>query len=95
MTTEADLLRECRASGQITDAQWEQHCAERPDLLDTSPPAPAPAPEEASLAGMLAALKFHPSASHINPDFRDLFNATLEQHFNEYQRNPTAVRSPA
>jgi hypothetical protein len=44
MTTEADLLRECRASGQISDAQWAQHCAERPDLLDTSPAAPAPAP---------------------------------------------------
>jgi hypothetical protein len=31
-------------------------------------------------AGLIAALKFHPSASHVNPDFRDLFNKTLDQH---------------
>lgn len=29
---------------------------------------------------LIAALKFHPSASHVNPDFRDLFNKTLDQH---------------
>ncbi|MBB1599525.1 hypothetical protein [Variovorax sp. UMC13] len=29
---------------------------------------------------LIAALKFHPSASHVSPDFRDLFNKTLDQH---------------
>lgn len=29
---------------------------------------------------LVDALKFHPSASHVSPDFRDLFNKVLQQH---------------
>lgn len=39
MTDNTELLRACRASGQISDAKWAQHCAERPDLLDAAPAA--------------------------------------------------------
>ncbi len=28
---------------------------------------------------VIAAIKFHPSASHVSPDFRDLFNKTVDQ----------------
>jgi len=56
-------------------------------------PAPgAPGQEAAAVQAvgaaeqMLKALKFHPSASHVSPDFRDNFNATLQQHFDNYVR---------
>lgn len=55
------------------------------------------APQEAAAGptvgqeAMLKALKFHPSASHISPDFRDLFNATLQQHFYNYVRYGAAL----
>ncbi len=34
----------------------------------------------------LQSMKFHPSASHVSPDYRDWFNATVDQAIANYPR---------
>jgi hypothetical protein len=43
---------------------------------------------KAAAASVIGPMKFHPSASHINPDYRDWWNATCEKRLAEYQLDP-------
>lgn len=68
-------------------AGWDAHREQQGAELDRLRAAAAGVPD-----ALLAALKFHPSASHVSPDFRDLFNKTLQQHFDHCREY--AARTP-
>lgn len=99
-TTPAELLRECRASGQISDAQWHQHCEGRPDLLDTSPPvraevvaAPQSAAKRLTKADTVALWRAVDAFSSLVSAMYELANFTPEQIASERAKLVQAKRA--